>query len=330
VAGILAGLVLVVGTLATGVIRSAPAGQRLLDLARPVFTNAGLSAQRQDFNDLQAVGTEVGTVIVPAYARAAGINPGQFASVLNARYPAFAKATVEAPSTAAFANKAITNLEAHRSDFAPADSMPTSSLPLVAAPIITLGLGVALIVVGALALRTRVQRGLVVTILLLGVALLGFTLGTRTFHKVAATHDLLASLNLTKAGAVETRQRLVVQEAGAAELQTRVLPDLQAKLGLSDPQFAAFLQDRAPHLAGLRGDLVGAVDHFAVDANVRERGFKDFQRVKRVPLRLLPWLYVIAGALAILGGAVTLFAWRGEPLTTETNTEPVVGATASA
>jgi hypothetical protein len=327
-AGIAAGLVLVVGTLATGALSSAPAGQRLLDLARPVLANAGLAAQRQDFNDLSAVGSEVGTVIVPTYARAEGMSPNQFASVLAARYPAFAKATVDAPGTAAFANKAITNLERHRDDFAPADSMPMRSLPLVAAPVITLVVGVALIVFGGLALRTRRRLGPVVAVLLLGVALVGFTFGTRTFHKVDATNDLLGSLNLTRASAVDTRQRLVVQEAGATELQTRILPDLQAKLGVSDREFAAFLQSRTPHLAVLRSDLVGAVDQFAVDAHLRERGFRDFQTVKKVPLRTLPWLYVVAGLLAIVGGAVTLLAWRRQPATAGPAAESVVTAPA--
>ena len=328
VAGIVAGLVLIVGTFAVGGFRAAAAGERLLDLSRPELTKEGAAALRRDFDNVTAAGSETQTVIVPAYAAAEGMTLLQFGPVFLARYPALAKAAGEAQSTAAFTNKAITNVEAHQKDFAPADSIPVSFLPLTVAPAITLGLGVILVVAGLLSLRPGVGRGPVVAVLVTGVVILGFTFGGGTFHKVNAAHDLISSLNITKASAVDTRNRLNVQEAGGRELSSRVLPDLQAKLHMSDEQFNTYLTTNAPHLAKIHADIDAALARFEVDARIREKGFDEFGIIRDVPIRALPWLYVASGALAVLGAGAALLVLRREDLAARPPATPEVASLA--
>jgi hypothetical protein len=324
VMGVVAGLTLVVGTFAVGGFRAAAAGERLLNLSRPELTKEGTVALRRDFNNVNATGVEIATVIIPAYAQAEGVRVDQLPGLLAVRYPALAKEAAEAPSTAVFTEKAISNIEAHQHDFAPADDIPTSFLPLTVAPAITLGLGIVLIVSGLFALRRSSGRGPLIAMLVTGIVILAFTFGGGTFHKVSATHDLISSLNITKASADETRSRLDTATAGGQELASKLLPDLQAKMGMSNQQFDAFLTARAPHLAVIRSDVGRAISRFEIDARIREQGFRDFGIIKDVPIRALPWLYVVSGVLAVLGGGVALIAYRRDAVDLESQATPEV------
>jgi hypothetical protein len=326
--GIVAGLILVVGTFAVGGFRAAAAGERLLNLSRPELTKEGSAALRRDFNNVNATGTEIATVILPAYAQAEGLTVDQLSGVLAARYPAVAKEAAEAPSTAVFTEKAISNIEAHQHDFAPADDIPTSFLPLTVAPAITLGLGIVLIVSGVFALRRSLGRGPLVAMLVTGVVILAFTFGGGTFHKVNAAHDLISSLNITQASAQETRSRLNTATAGGQELASKLLPDLQAKLGMSDQQFSAFLAARTPHLAVIQANVGRAISRFEIDARIREQGFHDFGIIRDVPIRALPWLYVVSGAIAVVGVGIALIAYRREEVGIHTQATPEVATIA--
>jgi hypothetical protein len=133
-----------------------------------------------------------------------------------------------------------------------------------------------------------------------------FTLGSGTPDKVAAADDLISSLNITSQSAVETRHRLEVELAGARELESAVLPDLQQALRMSDAQFEGFLQTNAPTVASLRGRIPEFINRFEVDVLIREQGNDEFAAIDGVPIRVLPWLYIAAGLIAVAAAVPAL------------------------
>lgn len=234
-------------------------------------------------------------------------------------------AAAEAAGTVAFTDTAITNLEAHQGDFEAADDIPVPFLPLTVAPALTLLLGAALLVAGVLALLRPAGRAAAAIVFAVGALLVVFTVVGDMSRKVNAADDLIDSLNITEASAVETRHRLEVQLAGARELDGQVLPDLQARLGLDDRQFAAYLGDTAPALAALRGDFERRVERFEIDVRIREQGNDEFEAIRDVPTRSLPWVYFLGGLVAAGCGTVSLL--RRRPLETTPARPPGPGVT---
>jgi hypothetical protein len=327
--GILAGSVLVVGTLAIGGLGAAAAGERLLDLARPELTETGLTALRSDFTRATTANDELQGWLLPTYAAAEGRTAEAFGPEFTARYPDLAAAAAAGPDTIAFTDRAITNLERHQHDFEQADDIPLSRLPLDVAPSIMLVLGAGLIVAGGLALRSagRASSGAVWALGAIGALLVVFTLATSAPAKSAAADRLIGSLNITPQTAADTRARLDQQVAGAQELETLVLPDLQARLGLSDAAFDELLRQEAPTVAGLRGNLSDSIRRFEIDARVREEGHDEFAAIRDVPIRALPWVYVASGVVAVLAALVSVVAARRRTPVTAAPGAPVTPAT---
>jgi hypothetical protein len=330
VGGVVAGLVLVVGTFAVGGFGAAAAGERLLDMARPELTEEGLAALRADLTTAGTAGQEIQTQLVPAYAAAEGLTVEQFTPVLAARYPLLAAAGAEGEATLAFTDRAVTNLEAHQDDFEKADDIPVPGLPLSVAPVFTLVFGVALIAGGALIVRASRRevptgnRG-VWTLAVIGALLVVFTLASGTPGKIAAADDLIDSLNITEQSAIETRQRLEVQLAGAEQFESEALPDLQRALRMSDAAFDAALRASAPTVASLRGRVPEFLTRFEVDVVIREQGHDEFAAITDAPTHLVPWLYVVGGTIAVAAAAPALLARarRRQPSATAVPSVPV-------
>jgi hypothetical protein len=313
IGALVAGLVLAIGTFAVGGFRSAAAGERLLDLSRPELTEEGLAALRADFTTASTLGSEIGTQLFPLAAGAEGLTLEAYLSGLATRYPALAASGAESTETLTFTDRAITNLEAHQEDFERADDLPVPGVPLTVAPYVTLALGVVLLVAGAVLLRGRGGSGVVPVwiVAATGVLLIGSTLVTGTPGKVAAADRLIDSLNITSESAQETRARLEVQVAGAAELEGRFLPELREQLGLTDAAFRDLLVARTPTVAATVGRIPALIERFEVDVRIREDGHDEFAAIEDVPIRALPWLYIVSGAIALLAAASALAALRG-------------------
>lgn len=307
---IVIGVAMMVAVFVVDGFAAAKSGQALLDGAEPTVSVDGLRATRADVENGREALDEFKVVVIPAVAYRLGTSEDDVVQRLAAQFPDVAIGLTAGPGTIAFTDRAVSNLEAHQSDFFSAQNLPFPGVPLEATPVLFLVIGGLLIGGGAPILLRPAARWPLVTVGVIGTVMILAPPATGQITKASDAEAVISSLKLTPELAVETRRRWNEAHAFAIEYENGLLPTMPQLLGTSQDEFHAWLEAKAPHLASVSPGVVDLVSRFEDEAVLREKAPKDFANVKDQPLSLLPWVFIGTGVGLVALAAVGLLVDR--------------------
>ena len=284
--------------------------QRIADHYQPLMSERGLTDLSTGFDAVKSAGAQLDTQAEPELQRALGMTHTEFEAYVARTMPGIHAFDTQAPGVVGLVGPVIGQLQAARSDYARASDIPTSWLPLSSAPWLFLGIGFLLIASGAFAL-VRPQPLANAALLVIGVGLVIAPLMISIPSKVDA------AARVTKLGAVGLASATGQKAVGATKLFDGMIADVQTKL-------APALGEAAPgaSFAQKYATLAGFADEWQRSTSAKSHALSDsqvalsstFANANRIPLRPIPWLFIIPGSLlALLAGAALVPAFAGAP-----------------
>jgi hypothetical protein len=144
-----------------------------------------------------------------------------------------------------------------------------------------------------------------ILILLVGVALIVAPFGYKMFDRAPAGADMMKDFEtvLTRPN-VTTFQGHMQTFGGMKADIGNMMPAFAQGMGMSQDQLNMMMQQQFPGLStGMtQMDRMGA--DFGMVIDVMDRNVENYQKANQLPMRNMPWFFVIAGvALIILAGA---------------------------
>src|SRR4051794_29964114 len=306
---VLVGLILIGFTFTEHLFDRSSDAEKIADHYRPLMSTAGLKDLHTGFDSVKAAGAELQNNALPKLQSRLGMNAAEFNIYVRQTMPGIQTFNDQAPGVVALVEPVIGQMEAARSDYHQADQIPTGFLGLDTAPWLFLGIGGLLIALGVWGLRSpRTAVTAAIAVVGLGIALAPFVLG------IPAKID--AAVRVTKLGrtglAPTTGQKAVAATAlfdgMATDTATKLEPALAAASGGRDT-FGADFPALASFTTNWRSSI-SAQSHALSDSQVALA--PTFADAVKIPLRPVPWLFIIPGILLTLLGAAALApAWRG-------------------
>jgi hypothetical protein len=278
--------------------------EKIADAYRPLMSEQGLHDLRRGFDSVKAAGAQLHDGALPGLQRRLGLDDEQFDAYVAQQMPGIAAFDEQAPGVVALVDPVLGKMEAARGDYHRADQIPTGFLPLSSAPWLFLGIGVALVALGTFALA---RPGVRVTALLAlaGLALVAAPLVIGIPGKVDA------AVRVTKLGAVGLAPETGQKAVGATALFDGMADDVTDKLAPAVDDFRTEFPALATFTSNWQGGI-SAQSHALSDSQVALA--PTFANANRIPLRPIPWLFILPGALlALVGCMATVPAWRGQP-----------------
>jgi hypothetical protein len=308
VVALLVGVLLVGFTFSEHLFSRSRDAQNIADHYRPLMSTQGLADLRNGFEAVKAAGAELGTAALPRLQTDLGMDDQHFDAYVAQNMPGIKAFADQAPGVVALVDPVIGQMEAARSDYHQADQIPTSFLGLTSAPWLFLGIASALILIGLWAL---VRPSLLAT-----VALAVVGLGLVVAPLVVGIPDKVdAAVRVTRLGAVGLAPATGQKAVGATALFDGMANDVTNKLA---PALAASADDSSafasdfPALATFTTNWqssISAQSHALSDSQVALA--TTFTNAHKIPLRPIPWLFIVPGALLALLGLTTLAPrWR--------------------
>jgi hypothetical protein len=304
------GLTLIAFTFGEHLVSRSRDAQKIADHYRPLMSERGLADLGNGFNAVKAAGAELDSRAEPQLQRALGMNDAEFDTYVTRTMPGIHAFDEQSPGVVALVEPVIGQMQAARADYVQASDIPTSWLPLSSAPWLFLGIGALLIVTGTIAL-VRPQPLAQVALLMIGLGLVVAPLVISIPTKVDA------AVRVTKLGAVGLAPETGQKAVGATKLFDGMVADVQTKL---EPALAQ--ASPTTNFAYTYATLAGFSDTWQQSTSAKSHALSDsqvalsgtFANANRIPLRPIPWLFIIPGlVLAVLAGAALLPAFGRAP-----------------
>ena len=299
---ILVGVVFIVVTLINNLFAVGPAFEEMITDFRPLLAEESLNTARADIAVLEAAGEEFQTAVAPGMAQALGMTPEEFAGMVQGQYPAVAQGMQALPEITATFSGLIDTLDSQRALFESADAIPTDDLPATTVPwIITISALLAIVIGVMLFMPGRVWPILAVV---LGAALVITTFVLDLPQKAADADEL--NENLTTIYTQElidgATGSLAVVGAMGEEMQTKMLPDLAAALGMSPDELNAFMGENFPATAAAMQSMPDSLPRFEAFVGTFAMNLDNYETIQPVSFTPIIWMMVIGGFLILLAG----------------------------
>jgi len=306
------GVVIVIGiaflliTMMNNLFQVGPAFEEMIDDFRPVITDESLAVAREDIAGLEAAGVEFQTVVAPGMAQALGISPEEFAGLVESQYPAVATGMAALPEITASFNGLIDTLDSQQELFASADAIPTENLPATTVPWILAISGVLAIGAGIMMFKPGKLWATLAVVLGASLVIVTFALGLP--QKAADADELNSTLTpiYTQELIDGATGSLVLIGAMGQQMQTEMLPDLAAQLGMSQDELNAFLGQNFPATAAAMESMPDALQRFEAFVGVFATNLANYTTIQPVAFVPIIWSLVIGGVLIVLMGGYCL------------------------
>lgn len=299
---IIIGIAFLVITMMNNLFQVGPAFEEMIDDFRPVITDESLAVAREDIAGLEAVGVEFQTLVAPGMAQALGMSPEEFTGLVESQYPAVAAGMAALPEITASFNGLVDTLDSQQELFASADAIPTENLPATTVPWIVAVSGVLAIGVGIMMFKPGKLWAILAVALGAGLVIVTFAL---SLPQKAADADELNS-NLTPIYTQElidgATGSLVLIGAMGQQMETEMLPDLAAQLGMSQDELNAFLGQNFPATAAAMESMPDALQRFEAFVGVFATNLANYATIQPVAFVPIIWSLVIGGVLMVLMG----------------------------
>lgn len=308
IVAVLVGVVLVGFTFSEHLFGRSHDAQKIADHYRPLMSTQGLADLRSGFESVKAAGAELGTGALPRLQRELGMDQQQFDAYLAQNMPGIKAFNDQAPGVVALVDPVIGKMEAARSDYHRADQIPTGFLGLNSAPWLFLGLASILIAIGVWGIvRPSVRSTVALTVIGLGLAVAPIAIGIPGKIDAAVRVTRLGGVGLAPATGQKAVGATALFDGMASDVATKLAPALTATSGAADT-FATDFPALATFTTSWRSSI-SAQSHALSDSQVALA--PTFANANKIPLRPIPWLFIISGALlALLGTTSVTPRWR--------------------
>lgn len=303
---IVVGVVFLVVTMINNLFQVGPAFEELVDDFRPVLTDESLATARADIATLEAAEVEFQTVVAPGMAQALGMTPEQFGGLVQSEYPDVANGMVALPTITATFSGLIDTLDSQQELFASADEIPTKDLPANTVPWIITISGILAIAAGVMLFMPG-RLWAILAMVLGGALLIGiFAL---SLPQKAADADQLNE-NLTPVYTQELIDGATVSiatiSAMGQQMQTEMLPDLAAQLGMSQDELNAFMGANFPATAAAMQSMPESLPRFEGFVGIFAVNLDNFETIQPVSFTPIIWMMVVGGITIVLMGGYCL------------------------
>ena len=310
VLALLVGITLIAFTFSVHLFSRSSDAEAIANHYQPLMSRPGLADLSRGFNAVKAAGGQLDTAAEPQLQRALGMNAHEFAAYKQREMPGIAQFDAQAPGVVTLVGPVIAQMQAEQADYARSSDIPVSWLPLSSAPWLFLGIGALLVAVGAFGL---VRPGAIATAALLVVGL-GVAIAPLA---VGIPGKVDAAVRVTKIGRIGLAPSTGQKAVGATKLFDGMATDVQTKLKPTVERVmgAGSFTTRFPTLAHFSDEwqrTTSAKSHALSDSQVALA--PTFANADRIPLRPIPWLFIVPGiALSILAGGALVTARRNAP-----------------
>ena len=305
---ILVGIVFIVVTLVNNLFAVGPAFEEMITDFRPLLSEESLATASADIAVLEAAGEEFQTAVAPGMAEALGMSPEEFGGMVQQQYPAVAQGMQALPEITETFNGLIQTLDSQRTLFESADAIPSNDLPATTVPWILTISGLLAIVVGVLLFMPG--RAWAIVAAVLGAVLVISTFALNLPQKAADADQL--NENLTPIYTQElidgANGSLAVVGAMGEEMQTRMLPDLAAQLGMSPDELNQFLGANFPATAAAMQSMPESLPRFEAFVGVFAVNLDNYETIQPVASTPIIWVMVIGGLLILVAGGYCIIA----------------------
>ena len=302
---IVAGLVLVVVSLAYSMFDRTEKAERILD--RFEFLTLGDNPERYlaEAEVTRGGSSELVETAIPALAAEAGIAEPE----LGERYPAFAAAQAEVTEAREFSVRYSEQLDAVDEKFQAVYDIPVPWLPLTAAAWMFLLGGLASVIAGVVALRT-VDRAPIVAILALGAAIALGPVALGGVGKAGDGEDVkdFAERGLTARAADAAQAASATLDDLVVETEERTLPDIAATGGVSEQALDRELDQGFPEAARFLDEWGVVGPRLARLADAVSASVDEFESAKKLPIAFPVWLLIGVGVAMVIAAGLVLFA----------------------
>ncbi len=305
---ILVGIVFIVVTIANNLFAVGPAFEEMIDDFRPLLLQESLDSARADIAVLDAAGQEFQAAVAPGMAQALGMTPEEFGGMVQSNYPAVAQGMQSLPEITATFSGLIDTLESQQELFASADAIPTDDLPATTVPWIITISGLLAIAAGVMLFMPGRLWGILAAVL--GAALLIATFAMSLPQKAADADELNDQLEqiYTQELIDGATGSLAVVGAMGEEMQTKMLPDLAAQMGMSPDELNAFLGENFPATAAAMQSMPESLPRFEAFVGIFATNLDNYETIQPVSFTPIIWMMVIGGALIVLAGGYCILA----------------------
>jgi hypothetical protein len=313
---VVCGVGLIVLPFALSLFDRAPAGQRVTDRFRQTMSARGLHDLATNFATMNGLVDQFIHETSPQLARKLRMTPRQYDAYVRQNFPAVAAGVAGIPPLVAFVTPVAAQLEALHPQFAAIDSLPFFGLPLTTIPWILLALGIVLIGLGGVILRTSGPPSLVAAAVL-GLAMLVVPLALSYPRKASDAAKVVAvgrgALSRKAADGAQTANKLI--DGMVTEVDTKMVPALAHRLNVSSAALEASIASNYPAVAkGLAA--WSSIKPGAVELVRRQvASVPDGSKMNGLNFKALPW-YIMAPGIALLVAAACALAsdrWRTAP-----------------
>ena len=307
---ILVGLVLIGTTVVNNLFEVGPAFEEMIDDFRPVLTEESLDTARTDIASLEAAGAEFQTVVAPTIAQAMGMSVEDFGSMVATNYPNVATGMQALPEITATFSGLVDTLDSQRDLFASADAIPTDDLPATTVPWIIAISGLLAVVVGGLMfLRGRAWP---IAAVVLGGVILVASFALSLPQKAADADELNENLMpiYTQELIDGATTSLGIVAAMGEEMQTSMLPDLAAQMGMSPDQLGSFMAENFPATAAAMQTMPESLERFNGFVGVFETNLDNYETIQSVTFTPIIWTMIVGAIVIILAGGAVLVLER--------------------
>jgi uncharacterized membrane protein HdeD (DUF308 family) len=299
---ILVGVVFIVVTLINNLFAVGPAFEEMITDFRPLLAEESLNTARADIAVLEAAGEEFQTAVAPGMAQALGMTPEEFAGMVQGQYPAVAQGMQALPEITATFSGLIDTLDSQRALFESADAIPSDDLSATTVPwIITIS---GLLAIAAGVMLFMPGRVWAILTVVLGAVLLIATFALNLPQKAADADEL--NENLTPIYTQElidgATGSLAIIGAMGQEMQTKMLPDLAAALGMSPDELNAFMGENFPATAAAMQSMPDSLPRFESFVGVFAMNLDNYETIQPVSFTPIIWMMVVGGILILLAG----------------------------
>ena len=144
-----------------------------------------------------------------------------------------------------------------------------------------------------------------ILILLVGVVLIIAPFGYKMFDRAPVGADMMKDFEpvLTRPNVTTFQGHMQTFGGMQADLK-KMMPALAKNMGMTEDQLNMMIQQQFSGIASGMGQMDTMGRDFSTVISVMDRNVENFQKADQLPMRTMPWYFVIAGvALVVLAGA---------------------------
>lgn len=146
-----------------------------------------------------------------------------------------------------------------------------------------------------------------IIIVIVGVVLIIVPFGYKMFDRAPAGADMMADFEpvLTREN-VTTFQGHMETFAGIQSDMQQMIPAFAQAMGMTEEQLNQMIQDQFPGLAKGMQQMDQMGQDFNMVITVMDNNVENFQKANQLPMRNMPWFFVITGGIIVVLGGIQL------------------------